>query len=161
MVGQGSHINPSMKGRSTPLLQMWPSKLINCNSILRAQCLHIMSLKGEGREKRWAHLQRTDGRLLDLASLHPHYKSPQGRAQLTERGFANTMLDKHSCIRSFWHLFIIKDHLTWMAGETDHLFLKIGLISFLQKSACTEWCFKNTPRHSANTEAFPFPAGQG
>lgn len=34
------------------------------------------------------------------------------------------MRDKHGSTRSFWHLFIVKDNLTWMAGEMAHLFFK-------------------------------------
>lgn len=117
--------------------------------------------KGKGGRRDERTPQRTDGWLLHPTPLHPHRRSPQGWALLTKRGFANTTLDKHSCTCSFWHLFIVKDNLTWMAGETAHLLLKIGFVSFSQQSACAEWCFKNIPRHSANTEAFPYPAGQG
>lgn len=145
-----------------PLLQLWPSKLINCGSIHRAQHSHMMSPKGEGIERRREHPQWEDSRLLPTAPLTSTEWAP--RAELSEQQkkvVAKSLLDEHSCTCSFWHLFIIKDNLTWMAGETAHLLLKIGFISFSQQYARAEWCFKNIPRHSANTGAFPYPTGQG
>lgn len=144
---QESHAFPLMD-RSIPLLQIWPSKVINCSSVCKAQCL---TLEREGRK---AIPPTASRQLLHPAPFTPLQKPP-GQSS------ANSTVAERSCTFWFWHLFIIKDNLTWMAGEMAHLFLKTGFNSFSRHYACAEWCFKNIPRHGVNTAMFPYSAGQG
>lgn len=117
--------------------------------------------KGKGwRGDESTRSEKTAGCSPQLPSL-PLNEPPGQSSANSKKGVAKSLLDEHSCTCSFWHLFIIKDNLTWMAGETAHLLLKIGFISFSHQYARAEWCFKNIPRHSANTGAFPYPTGQG
>lgn len=139
LVRQENGTNPSVKGRSTPLLQVRPSNLINCRSILRARCLRTTLPKGEGRERRWAHPARTEGWLLHLAPFHPLPQSPQGKALLTKRGSANTTRDKHGRTHAAFGICLsLKITSPGWLGKQPTCSLKIGFISSLS-AICLCW----------------------